>query len=82
LDDCVIKPEELCSKYLSKKELWLLGEGLVYYKNKFEKQNLDKKRKHVILTKDDDSRIGKEALYKAKYALERASFFKKRQRRL
>jgi len=39
LDDCMITPEQFKEKFGSE-PIWLLGEGLLYYANKFETQNI------------------------------------------
>ncbi|GAI42634.1 unnamed protein product, partial [marine sediment metagenome] len=37
LDDCLMSPQQLIEKFACQNEpIWLLGEGLVYYKERFE----------------------------------------------
>ena len=42
LDDCMIMAEDFANKYADPKDpIWVMGEGLVYYKEKFDKDGIE-----------------------------------------
>lgn len=41
LDDCLITPKQFLQKFNNKQPIWLLGEGLVYYRDDFKTDNIN-----------------------------------------